>query len=100
MGIRDRAAVGVNAEAIFGQRLQRFVWIVAEAEIVDAADLGVARGDDDRAFVVEHFPELAEAGVIGGSLDDQPVFLLAHVAIGRDRPKTCLLYTSDAADDL
>ncbi len=58
---------------------------MAEAEVVDAADLGVARGDDDRAFVVEHLPELAEAGVVRRPFDDQAVFLLAHVAVGRDR---------------
>src|SRR6516225_2497831 len=43
-----QAAVGVDAEAIFGQRLQRLVWIMTEAEIVNAADLGVARRNDDR----------------------------------------------------
>ena len=61
------------------------VGIVAEAEVVDAADLRVGRRDDDRALVVEHLPEFAEAGPVGRAFDDQPVFLLAHLALGRDR---------------
>ena len=81
-----QVAVGVDAEAVFGERLQRLVGIVAEAEIVDAADLGVARRDDDGALVIEHLPELAKARVVRRSFDDEPIFLLAHVAVGRDRP--------------
>ena len=59
--------------------------IVAEAEIVDAADLGVGGSHDDCALVIEHLPELAKAGPVGGAFDDQPVFFLSHFAIGRDR---------------
>ena len=61
---------------------------MTEAEIVDAADLGVARGDHNRAFIVEHLPELTEAGVVGRPFDDQPVFLPAHVTVGCDRTQS------------
>src|ERR1700675_5144419 len=60
--------------------------IVAEAEILDAADLVVGGSPDDCALVIEHLPEFAKAGPIGGAFDDQPVFFLSHFAIGRDRP--------------
>src|SRR6266496_827613 len=91
-----QAAVGVAAEAVFGESLQRLVGIVTEAEIVDAADLAVARGDDHGAFIVEHLPELAEVGVIRRALDHEPIFLLAHVAVGRHRA----LALGDAIVDL
>src|SRR5262252_4977627 len=53
---RREIEIGVTAEAILRQRLDRIIGIVAKAEVVDAADLGVGRGDDDRSLVVEHFP--------------------------------------------
>ncbi len=59
--------------------------VVAEAEVVEAAHLGVGGGDHHRAFLVEHLPEVAEAGPVGRALDDEPVFLFAHLALGRDR---------------
>ena len=82
---RRQVQVGVATQAVVGQRLQRMLGVVAEAEVVQAADLGVGRRHHHRALVVEHLPELAEARPVGRAFDDQPVFLLAHLALGRDR---------------
>src|SRR6185295_333616 len=82
---RGEIPVRVAAEAILGERFQRMIGVVAEAEIVDAAYLGVGAGDDDGAFVVEHLPEVAEAGPIGRAFDDEAILLFLHIAFGRDR---------------
>ena len=51
-----------------------------ETEIVSAANLGVARRHNHRALLVEHFPELAEVGVVGRAFGDEAVFLLSPSA--------------------
>ena len=80
--------VGVDPETVLGQRFERPVRIVPETEIIGTADLGVTRGDDNRALLVEHLPELPEVGVVGRTFHDEPVFFLAHRSIGCDRAET------------
>ena len=82
---RGQPQVGVAAHAVLGQGLERPLGVVAEAAVVEPADLGVARRHHHRALVGEHLPELAEARPVGRPFHHQPVALRPQLAVGRDR---------------
>src|SRR5208337_4793495 len=85
---RRQPEVGVAAQAVFRQAFERAVGIVAETAIVKSTHFGIAAGNDDSAFVVEHLPELAEARPVGWAFHYQAIALALHRALGSDRTKS------------
>src|SRR5579875_3481220 len=82
---RGQIAVGVAAEAIFREAFERACGVVTKAEIIEAADFAIGAGDDDGTFLVEHFPEIAEAGPVRRSFYHQPIALFRKLARRRHR---------------